>query len=505
MFWISLLAGCTSAPEPEPEVNTPEPALRRLTVRQYHNTIRDLYGASVPDLVLPTRLEPDFQYEGLASLGAALSATSPLGVERYEEAARSLAAQIHQSADCDDRSCAEALVREHGLQLYRRPLTDEETARLTDVVLEVAAASDFDTGVRTALSAMLQSPWFIYRIEHTPGSIDTYEYASRLSYFLWNGPPDEALLQAAESGSLDTPEGREEQVERMLGHENYRRGVRDFFTELLDLDALDSLNKDPTVYRYAGPELWASAKEETLTVIEDHIVDQDADYRTLFTRRRTWIDRRLAALYDVPAPSTESAGWVDLPEDGPRRGLLGHASILGLYAHPISSSATRRGAFVRRRLLCHFIPPPPADVDTSIPEPVGAPTRRERLIVHQEDPSCSGCHIPLDNVGLAMEQFDGEGRFRTHENNGLIDPSGELDEVVFKDAVGLGEAVANHEDLGECISERIYAYAVGHVPVQGEEPFIEWMAEDFDRGDHSVRSLMRTVALSDAFRKGGLQ
>lgn len=502
MVWLALLS--CSKPLPEPEAVTPEPALRRLTIRQYHNTITDLYGDNEA-VVLPSRLEPDFTYEGLASLGAALSATSPLGVERYEEAARTLAGQIVTPPDCSGTDCIEDILKTQGRLLYRRSLTDDELSTLVGLASDVAAATDLETGLEYAFAAMLQSPWFLYRVEHTPGTLEATELATRMAYFLWNGPPDATLLDAAESGELETDEGREAQVDRMLADPRFRRGVRDFFTEVLVLDDLDGLTKDPTVYRYAGPELWASAKEETLAVIEEHIVDADRDYRDLFSRRRTWIDRRLAALYDVPAPEGGGFGWVDLPEDGPRRGILGHASVLGLYAHPVSSSATRRGAFVRRALLCHFIPPPPADVDTSIPEPVGAPTRRERLQVHQEDPSCSGCHIPLDNVGLALEQFDGEGRFRTHENNGRIDPSGDLDGAEFDDAVGLGEAVAGHEDLAHCLAERTYAYAAGHVPVMGEEEVVQWLADDFVEQGHSVQHLMRTIALSKAFRQGGVQ
>lgn len=506
LAWFPLMVGCTPA-VPEPSTETPEPALRRLTVRQYHNTIVDLYGDNEA-IVLPSRLEPDFQFEGLASLGAALSATSPLGVERYEEAARSLAGQIITGDACGigDRACAEALVAEHGRMLYRRTLTDEERGRLTDLLLEVASGTgSFETGAEYAVAAMLQSPWFIYRVEHTPGTLSGTELATRMAYFLWDGPPDKELLDAAEAGGLDTAEGREAQVDRMLADPRYRRGVRDFFTELFDLDALDSLIKDGSVYRYASPELWASAKRETLAVLEDHVVDQDADYRKLFSRRRTWVDRRLAALYDIQAPASPEGGWVDLPADGPRVGILGHASLLGLYAHPTSSSATRRGAFMQRRLLCHFIPPPPADVDTSIPEATNAPTRRERLLVHQEDPSCSGCHIALDNVGLALENFDGEGRFRTHENNARIDPSGELDEVQFADAVGLGLTIAAHPSLPGCITERIYDYAAGHVTDEGEEAYVEWLTGDFVENGYSVQHLMRRVVLSDAFRQGGAQ
>lgn len=513
MTWFTLLlAGCSPSsydPGPEPAVAAPEAALRRLTVRQYGNTLVDLFGE---ELVLPTSLEPDTTLEGLASLGAAISATSPLGVERYESAADLVAGQVVSdgtSIGCtpsgpSDADCAGIFVRSMGERVFRRPLTDAEHERLTDLVVEVGGASgDFQVGARTALVAMLQSPHFVYRSEHTEGSLDAFELASRLSYFLWNGPPDDELLEVARSGELLDPAVRAEQVERLIADARFRRGVRDFFSELYHLERLDGLTKDPTVFRHSSPELWASAKVETLAVLEDLVVDRDADYRELLTSRRTYIDRRLAAVYEVQAPSVDGFAWTELPESSGRRGLLGHASLLGVNAHPTSSSATRRGKFVRGTLLCQFIPPPPADVDTSIPEASNAPTLRDRLRVHQEDPVCASCHVPLDSVGLALENFDGIGRFRLRENDAPIDPSGVVDGAAFADAAGLAEVLAVHEDLTSCLTERLYGYAVGHPLVEGEEDVVEWLHAGFEGNGFSVASLMGDIARSDAFATGG--
>lgn len=513
---LLLLLACTGSdeahdPGPEPAFSPPEPALRRLTIRQYQNTVRDLFGA---DIVPPSSLEPDATLEGLASLGAAISSTSPLGVERYESGAIQLADQRFSGAvdplPCQptgpaDAACAEQYVREEGRRLFRRPLTDEEAQRYTALLLGVGAdAVDFRAGARFALVAMLQSPHFVYRSEHAPGTLDPYELASRLSYFLWNGPPDEVLLAAAADGTLETADGRAAQVDRMMEDPRFRRGLRDFFIELLELEQLSSLSKDPNVFPHASPELWASAKEQTLYTIEDLVIDRDGDYRDLMTGREVWVDSRLAALYGIPAPTLDGFAWATLPEDGGRRGLLGHASLLGIHAHAVSSSATRRGKFVRGTLLCQVVPPPPADVDTSLPEPdADAKTLRERLLVHQEDPTCAGCHILLDNVGLGLENFDGVGRWRTRENDAPIDASGVLDGHDFADAVGLGEAIAAHDNFGPCLAERMASYAVGHLPTDGEEAWIDWLAEDFVASEFHVRSLMRRIAASDAFAKGG--
>lgn len=506
-----VLAGCGTEvvdPGPEPSVSPPAPALRRLTIQQYSNSLVDLFG---DDLVLPTSLEPDTTLEGLASLGAAQAATSPLGVERYEAAAELVVSQYVDGSryPCSptgpsDAACARTFIETEGRRVMRRPLTNEETGRFTDLVLEVAGASgSFDTGAATALSAMLQSPHFLYRMEHTEGALEGFEIASRLSYFLWNGPPDERLLQAASSGELATKEGRRVQVERMEADPRFQRGVRDFFTELFHLDGLTGLTKDPTVFPSANPELWESARQQTLTVLDDLIVQRDGDYRELLTSRRTWIDRRLAALYGVPAPSVDGFGWIELPESTGRVGLLGQASILALNAHPTSSSATRRGKFIRGTLLCQFIPPPPADVDTSIPEASNAPTLRDRLVVHQEDPTCSGCHIPLDSVGLGLENFDGVGQWRDEENYTPIDASGIVGQSAFQDAASMGAALVEQEAFTTCITERLYGYGVGHPVVRGEEDVLGWLHDDFVANGHSIRHLMTAIAVSDAFATGG--
>lgn len=495
---------------PEPGVVTPEPALRRLTIRQYQNTVHDLFG---PEIVPPASLEPDATLEGLATLGAAISSTSPLGVERYESGAIQLADQVFAGANdplpCQpsgpaDAACAEQFAREMGRAVFRRPLTDPEIEAYTQLITGVGAdAADFRAGARFALVALLQSPHFVYRAEHEPGQLDPYEHASRISYFLWNGPPDAALLDAAESGELGSVAGREAQVDRMMEDPRFRRGLRDFFIELFGLDGLASLSKDPTVFRYASPELWASAKEQTLFTLEHLLIDEDGDYRELMTSREVYVDRRLAALYDLPAPSVDGFAWTELPEGSKRVGLLGHASILGLHAHAVSSSATRRGKFMRGTLLCQIVPPPPADVDTSIPEPdADSPTLRDRLLVHQEDPTCAGCHILLDSVGLGLENFDGSGQWRERENDVEIDASGELDGQPFEDVVGLGQAISEHGNFGHCLTEKLTAYAIGHLPEDGEDDWVDWLADDFENNGYHVKRLMRRIAVSDGFAKG---
>ncbi len=525
---IFLLACDPETPEPVaeqippvPEVTSPEPTLRKLTTSQYENSISDVLGAG---LVMPTSLEPDTEIDGLYSVGAGQASVSPTGVVRYEDAAYLLAGQAlgpdHRGmimpctpSGITDDACAEQAVAQIGRRAWRRALTAEEQARLVGIAGDAAAVlGDFHIGLGYAVAAILQSPNFLYRVElgvpdpELSGRrvLTGYELATRLSYFFWNTTPDEALLAAAESGELDTEEGLAAAAARLLADERAKEGVRNFFTEMLTLYALDTLSKDPLVFTHMSPEVGPSAREETLLTIEDLVFSQDGDYRDLFTTQKTFIDRKLAAIYNVRAPAPEGFGETELPEDGGRRGLLGQAGFLALNAHAVSSSATLRGKFVREVLLCEAMPSPPANANTAIPEATEEmPTLRDRVQVHLTDPSCSSCHRPMDLIGLGFENFDGLGGWRTTENGAAIDPSGELDGKAFADAWAMGALLREAPELTSCLTATMYRYAVGRSVGEGEEALTAWLDGDFARKGRSVQSLMLAIADSPGFRYVG--
>jgi hypothetical protein len=257
------------------------------------------------------------------------------------------------------------------------------------------------------------------------------------------------------------------------------------------------------VFTQASPELYTAAKEETFRTLL-YIVNNDLDFRDVLTTQTTFIERRLASLYEIPAPSSNEFGEVYLEKADGRRGILTQASMLNLHAHATASSPTLRGVFIRKTLLCQMIPPPPANVDTSIPEATeDAPTMRERLEEHFEDPSCAGCHKLMDLVGLGLENFDGIGKWRDLENNATINPSGNIDGTDFNDAWQLGEVVRNHPNLGPCLSDHLYSYALGHRLTNEEDPHKDWLYEHLEYSNWSFISTMKSIALSEAFRSHG--
>lgn len=527
------VAGCgdSEGPRVAAEVAPPDPAtvafepgpalMRRLTAAQYEAVVADLFGA---DVVPPARLEPDSRAGGSLALGATVTAVSERGVELYGDAAFALAGQVLAAerrarwVACGaaisegvirDDDCAGETLRRLGRRAWRRPLSEEEVARLVAIAGRAAeTVGDFYAGLEFGVAAVLASPHFVYRVEvagpEDPGSLDAFALASRLSFLLWNTGPDDALLDAAAAGRLGSDEGLRVEVERLVGDERVRAGVRAFFGDLFELDRLDALSKAPELFPHFDETLGPAAREETLGGIERWVVDERGDYREVMTSRRAWVDAKLASVYRVRAAVREGFGAVELPADGARVGLLGQVSVLALQSHPVSTSATLRGKFVREALLCQVIPDPPAGVDTSIPAPSGrAPTLRDRIEEHLESPACAGCHRVTDGIGLGLEHFDGIGRFRASDNGAVIDARGDLDGVAFDGPVELAAAIAAHPRFGPCLVERLYRYGIGREPGAGDEAMLDALALRFAADGHDVLGAMVELAMSPAFRRVG--
>ncbi len=530
----SALPACSKAdPAPAPPVLTgpvgsaiaSPSAAQRLTKSQYAAAIRDLFG---PEVIVPPALEPDVAIDGFDSIGASSSTISARGVEQYEAAAFAIGNQVAESekllgrvlsckpASADDAACARTFASALGPRVYRRPLTEPELSQIALVITTSGKTlGSFNKGISYGISRMLQAPYFLYRSSvgeadpENPGQkrYTGYELATRLSFFIWNSIPDDALLEAARSGALGSYEGVGKEVARMLASPKARDGVRNFVREWLHLGELDLLQKDAKLFTTFTPDLGPAAREETLRVFEDLVFDRDADIREVMTTRRTFVTAKLASMYQLPAPAAAGAAGfapIDLPADGLRSGLLGQLSILSLYAHPTSSSATLRGKFVREKLLCMTIPPPPVNLNTALPEPNDkAKTLRDRVQIHFVQPGCSSCHQMTDPIGLGLEQFDGIGRARTKENGAVIDPTGDLDGVSFDGPRGLARAIHDHPRFPGCISKKVYQYAMGSSPDKAQEPTITALTERFGASGYRLKALIALVATSPAFRAFG--
>lgn len=514
-----VLVGCSPR---EPETDGTEPRLRLVTADQYLNSLHYIFGQGIE---LQLEFPPFERTDGLLGNSAGIAGISSSQLEQFQRAALSVASQVvgplHReflipckpaAEDKADEACATEFLSKTGRLLYRRPLEDAELALFVDSAVSGAdTLGDFYAGLEIALEAMLLSPDVLFVVERTepdpdnPGQLrlDAYSLASRLSYFLWNSGPDAELLDAAASGELQTEDGRERAVERMLASPRLVDGMRAFFDDMFHFNEFRSVSKDSSIYPQFQSATAVAAREQTLRTVINHLLMENKDYRDLFTTRSTFMNPDLAVLEETATPH----GWVPytLPDDSHRAGLLTQVSFLSLHAHPGRGSPTLRGKALREILLCQKVPTPPPNVDFSIVNNPDSryPTQRDRVMAHNENPSCAGCHKIMDPIGLGLENFDGAGSFRATENGALIDASGTLDGVDFKDALGLAEALRNNPALPECLVQRLYHYGVGGPPAAESQhrAFLDYVNEQFALDEYRLRDLLRKIALSDAFAR----
>jgi hypothetical protein len=513
------LASCSKRDEP---ASAGGPAVvRRLTQEQYQTIIADIFGA---DIKIGGRFEPDIRKSGLLAVGAADVSVTASGFEQYDSMARSAAAQIvderHRdmlvgckppNAKAPYDPCARQFYATVGRLLYRRPMTSAEL----DAQVQVANAATtklggFYTGLAMGLAGMLEAPQFLFRREIAEPDPDNagqmrltaYSKAARLSFFLWNTTPDDPLLTAAEHGELDSRRGLAKQVDRMLASPRVAAGARAFFADMLGFDAFANLSKDITIYPKFTNAVIADAQEQTLRTITDHLLVQKADYRDLFTTRKTFMTPLLGTIYQVPVDTRE--GWEahEFPAGDPRAGILTQISFVSLHSTPGRSSPTIRGKALREVLLCQKVPDPPGNVNFNLVQDTKNPqfrTARARLEAHATQATCKGCHRLIDPIGLGLETFDSAGEYRATENGAPIDASGELDGIKFADAAGLAKALHDDPATPNCLVSRLYSYASGHAPSKGEADWMNYLNTKFAADGYRLPDLMRLIATSDAF------
>lgn len=505
----------------DPTAGVYEPAaavLPRLTTLQYQSTLIDLFGPNVP--LSPT--EPDTNPHLFDSIGASSTTLSELGAEQYEQAAE--AASQYVFADplrravlmgCEPAApgdaCVTAFLARFGRKVLRRPLTADELARWTNVSVTLAQP-DIWEGLRLATAGLLQSPYFLYRVElgeadpeHPEIRLLTgYEMASRLSFFLWNTAPDDALLDAAEKGELDDEDGIAKHAARLLAHDRAREAIRRYFVQYLDLRRLDGVTRDPANYPLFTPTMNASMHRE-VEMLVDSIVEQGEDARGIFSTRHTFVNSDLAALYGVAAPGADVTTFVpvELPADGPRAGMLTSGAFLTMNAHEIETSPTARGKYIRERVLCQTVQPPPPDIDTNLDQPSGEKpkTVRERLEEHRKNPKCSGCHAVIDPPGFLFEHFDSMGAYRDKLPGDLpVDATGDLDGEPLDGARDLSDLLSTSKEVGRCMVTQLYRHALAHVESTGEEPAIAELDSAFSASGYDFRELLMNLVTHPSFR-----
>lgn len=363
-------------------------------------------------------------------------------------------------------ACANAFVQSFAPRAWRRPLTSEEEAELAGFFAMGQDGGFFFDGLRMALEYTLQAPEFLYHVEIGQPSadpslyaLDDFEMAARLAYLAWGSSPDDDLWNAASAGELRTPEQVRVQADRLFADPRAHETVRRFYEQWLQLDDLEYLTKDSTLFPEFTSAVRAAMLDETRTFVDELVWNEGATMGDLLTADRTWLPDDLAGIY-----GSASGAGVTLPAG--RLGLLTHPSILAINSKPNSHSPVRRGVFVMRRILCSEPPKPPDDVDFNAPDRSTALTTRERFAEHSSNARCAACHSQIDPIGFAFENFDGIGRYRTTENGVDIDASAGVPQIgrplgSFTGAPALARAIADSGEADECLSKQWLRYGLG--------------------------------------------
>jgi hypothetical protein len=318
--------------------------------------------------------------------------------------------------------------------------------------------------------------------------------------------PDNALLQAAEAGQLADPEQVRAQAERLLNERDRSRAtVRFFFDSLLPISGLTSLTRDSQIFPQFTPQIGALLREETLQYLEREIFEDNATWPAILTEPYTYLNEPLAAFYGVSGVSGTDFRRVAL-DTSQRLGVLTQAGVLAGTAHSNLTSPVLRGSFVVQRLLCRSIPLPTGDVLAKIkpPEPGSGLTGRDRYTAHSSEAVCRGCHQYMDPVGFALENYDAIGLFRHEENGATIDasgviPDGEGGEVRFGGPLDLVRAIADSREANECFATQWMSFAYGLSANDLDDCTVATIKKAFKESDYSVRTLLLSLAQSDAF------
>lgn len=410
----------------------------------------------------------------------------------------------------EERACAERILTDIATKAFRTPVGEKDIAPLMAFYDAGRAKADFEIGVQEALSRVLVDPRFLFRFEEEPAdlkpgeeyTISDLELASRLSFFLWSSIPDNELLAVAEKNQLHEPATLKAQVRRMLADPKAEAMVENFAGQWLFLRQLSTVTPEAPDF---DDNLRQAFREETELLVGS-IIAEDKPVTDLLDTDYTFLNERLARHYGMNDIRGSYFRRVELPNDSPRRGLLGQGSILTVTSTASRTSPVIRGSWILENLLDAPVPAPPPGVETNLDGDgtVKLTTSvRERLEAHRTDPVCSSCHSVIDPVGFSLENFDSIGAWRTKDGDSDVDPRGVL---------ANGTPVASPKDLREALSlqsdlfvrmltQKLMIYALGRPVEYHDMPTVRSIMRNSAREDYRFSALVEGIVQSPQFTR----
>ncbi len=480
-------------------------------VRTFEGPVNDLI-APIGHSIADTQIGADGGITILPHLRelVVLGPYNPTGVS--ETASRKQIFICRPLSPAEARPCAEKIVTTLGRTAYRRPLAAADVQGLLRFYDEGVKDGGFEGGVRFALEAMLASPHFIFRVEEKPAAVKGGEsfvladldLASRLSFFLWGAPPDESLLAAARRGALRTPAGLAAQARRMLADRRSEALASRFAAQWLRLQDLEKVHPDALQFPDFHQQLADDMRRETETFFAT-LVRENRSVLELYTADYTFVNEALARHYGWKGVVGPEFRRVQYP-DSTRIGLLGHASVLTLTSVANRTSPVLRGKWVMEVLLGSPPPPPPPGVpdleETKDASEGRMLTTRERMEMHRDNAACRSCHLFMDPIGLALDNFDVTGRWRIRENGMPLDTRGDFyDGTPVRTPAELQQALLKRpQPLLRTFTLNLMAYATGRRMEYYDMPAIRRTTAQAAAGGYKFADFVTGVVTSDAFR-----
>ena len=487
--------------------DSPQPGdtpLRRLTNLEYKNTLVDLgFERSAVDKALAS-LPSEPESLGFRNGASALTVTTLLA-QKYEAIAAELTEKFAYPCASEDASlCADQMIHHAGGRTHRRPLTSGETTSYRAIYDQAHALSSHEDSLGWVIRAMLQSPHFLYRVE-IPDAGETravtgYEMANRLSYMLWQAPPDDELRAAVAAGKLNTPEDVFVQAQRMVQDPRAEQ-VMDFFEQWLDLDELHEVERDPTLYPDLSPQLAPLMRAETQSFVLELLRQPGASFHDLLGADFTFANAELAEHYGLEPVLGDAFVRVSAPD---RRGVLTQG-MLAVQDGPTRTSIVRRGLKIRTDFLCQIVPAPPDTVNLTLDGISSDLTQAERLAQHREDATCASCHARMDPIGQIFEGFDAVGRSRTADEFGSpVVVAGELTDTLDADGpvVGVAEladALAASKEAQQCYLIQNLRYYLGREVTAGDLCTQAKLTDYWTNQNFGLMDLLVGITQTDAF------
>ena len=398
---------------------------------------------------------------------------------------------------------------------FRKKVSDDVLSPFFRLISsQIENGASLEEAFKSGLKAVLCSPRFLFQQENE-ARLSQYETASRLSYFLWSSMPDRELFQAAKENRLQSREQILSQLERMLKDKKVDNFINDFTAAWLQLNELGAILPHNKLFStFYQLNIQESFKKETQLYFK-HILDDNRSVMEFIDSDYSIIDRRLATLYNLPAPdlkakvlgANEYSGHAPSTafakyslKDQRRGGLMGHASILTVSANGVDTSPVVRGVWILEKLLCSPPPPAPSNVPAIEPDTRGAKSLKERLKKHQNDDKCSSCHSKIDPIGFALENFDPIGQWRSKYRRMKVDAAGVMDGREFKDVTGLKNILlSKKESFTKGFTEKLMSYAAGRKITFLDDAEMQRIHKEFKAAGSGLKDLIRLICTSSIF------